>query len=103
MGRLWAMDTIPGHQRVKQRRLKSARLVGESESFNPYSKLRLTSCDRYEKPWIAKSPYKARERWDKVILWGGITAGFLIGVPLCYFAYENIPRHQVSRCFASLP
>lgn len=48
----------------------------------------------YEKPWVKDSPYKIRERWDKVILWGCITIGFLIGVVLCYFAYANVPRHQ---------
>jgi hypothetical protein len=50
---------------------------------------------RYEKPWTENSPYKGRERWDKVILWTCITTGFLLGVLLCYFAYAAVPRHEV--------
>lgn len=64
-------------QQAKQRRLKSARLVGE-----------------YEKPWLQDSPYKKRELWDKVILWSCVSVGFLLGCVLCYFAYANVPRHK---------
>ena len=54
----------------------------------------ISDLTRYEKPWITDSPYKKRERWDKVILWGCITMGFLLGCILCYFAYKNVPRHK---------
>lgn len=48
----------------------------------------------YEKPWIEGSPYKNRERWDKIILWGCITLGFGVGIALCTLTYFKIPRHE---------
>lgn len=62
-------------------------------------KCQLISLTRYEKLWIDNSPYQVRELWDKFILWGCIAVGFCIGSILCYFAYTNVPRHEVwKRC-----
>ena len=96
-----AVNTISGQQQVKQRKLKSFRLIGESESLASFLFHRLTDYNRYEKPWITNSPYKNRERWDKGILWGCIAIGFSIGAVLCYLAYERVPREQVSTGFPS--
>jgi hypothetical protein len=96
-----AVNTISGQQQVKQRRLKSFRLIGESETLIFFLFHQLTDYNRYEKPWITNSPYKNRERWDKGILWGCIAIGFSIGAVLCYLAYERVPREQVSMGFPS--
>ncbi|PMD34104.1 glycoside hydrolase family 16 protein [Hyaloscypha variabilis F] len=74
---LYGKRTSAGSSQARQRRLKSARLVG-----------------KYEKPWIEASPYKNRERWDKLILWGCILIGFGIGIALCVLKYLQIPRNQ---------
>lgn len=75
----------------KQRRLKSARLVGEYDIFLLHANY--ANMSRYPKPWLEDSQYKKRERWDKVILFGLMTIGFLIGCLLCYLAYKNVPRN----------
>lgn len=91
----YVINDLPVQPPAKQRRLKSARLIGEYESSLAHLHPRVSDFTRYEKPWIANSPYKIRERWDKVILWGCMAMGFLLGCILCYFAYANVPRHQV--------
>jgi hypothetical protein len=65
-----------------------------------FSSVSITDLERYEKPWIEASPYKNRERWDKLILWGCILIGFGIGIALCVLKYLQIPRNQVSRLWA---
>ena len=39
--------------------------------------------------------YKARERWDKIILWACILIGVAVGAFICYQAYNSIPRFDV--------
>jgi hypothetical protein len=91
------MVLISGSQQIKQRRLKSARLVGVYVSIQLLLHIRSwTDLKRYEKPWVEASPYKNRERWDKIILWGCITFGFGVGFALCALKYSKIARHEVS-------
>jgi hypothetical protein len=85
----------------KTKTTQECQACGRVRASFPDRNHELTRRGRYEKPWLASRPYKFRERWDKVILWGCIFAGFSIGAALCYLAYANVPRHKVSRCFAS--
>jgi hypothetical protein len=80
-----------GPHEAKQRRFKSARLVGEYGIFL-HKLTERANTNRYEKPWLEDSQYRRREMWDKIILFGLMTVGFLIGCLLCYLAYINVPR-----------
>jgi hypothetical protein len=66
---------------VKQRKFKSARLIGE-----------------YEKPWTQK--HEPRKLWDKIFFFGFIGIGIAIGAVVCYFGWIGVPHDDVSLPFA---
>lgn len=71
----------------RQRRFKSARLVGE-----------------YEKPWTEKGAGKKAKKisgraWDAIIFWGGIFLGFALGGFFCYRSYTSVPNFEYCLVF----
>jgi hypothetical protein len=49
---------------------------------------------RYEKPWLAKKDPK--EKWEKIIFWGSVLAGFAIGGILCVLSWNSVSNKDVS-------
>ncbi|KAF2808462.1 putative gram-negative bacteria binding protein [Mytilinidion resinicola] len=65
---------------LKQRKFKSARLVGE-----------------YEKPWTKEK--ELRKIWDKVIFFGFLIAGLGIGAYICYDGWRSVPHDNYCPLF----
>jgi hypothetical protein len=87
----------------RQRRFKSARLIGEyvknqNEVFKTYE-------SSYEKPWVdtwkmgktGKKKNIAGRTWDSIIFWTCIFLGFALGGLMCYFGYTSVVNYDV--CF----
>ncbi|KAF8850957.1 concanavalin A-like lectin/glucanase [Acephala macrosclerotiorum] len=72
----------------RQRRFKSARLIGE-----------------YEKPWIedwkkrGKGKRLSGRAWDSVIFWTSIFLGFALGALMCYFSYSKVSNFEYCLVF----
>ncbi|KUJ09079.1 glycoside hydrolase family 16 protein [Mollisia scopiformis] len=72
----------------RQRRFKSARLIGE-----------------YEKPWIEawKTGKKGKKlsgrTWDSIIFWVAIFVGFGLGAIMCYISYSAVSNFEYCLVF----
>lgn len=62
---------------LKQRKFKSARLIG-----------------KYEKPWTKEK--EPRKIWDKIIFYGFLIAGLGLGAWICYDGWQSVPHNDVS-------
>ena len=49
---------------------------------------------RYDKPWLQEP--NPRRKWERIIFWGSIVIGFLIGGLICYMAYLSVSNLEVS-------
>ncbi|KAN0096764.1 glycoside hydrolase family 16 protein [Hyaloscypha variabilis] len=73
---------------LRQRRFKSARLIGE-----------------YEKPWIEAWKNQKNGRgisgrtWDSIIFWGSILLGFILGAVMCYLSYSKVSNFEYCLVF----
>jgi hypothetical protein len=55
---------------------------------------RAKQVSRYEKPWLEdRNP---RRKWERIIFWGSIGIGFVIGALICYMAYASVTNLEVS-------
>ncbi|CAD6448760.1 84755455-ab05-4b84-aba7-01394a00b53e [Sclerotinia trifoliorum] len=72
------LDIVP----PRQRRFKSARLVGD-----------------YEKPWLEKFATDGKRKklsgrtWDSIIFWTSIAIGFGLGGIMCYIGFTSVPKN----------
>lgn len=80
--------SIAGDPAPRQRRFKSARLIGE-----------------YEKPWLenwkkgGKGKRISGRVWDSIIFWGCIFAGFALGGYFCYSSYRSVSNFEYCLVF----
>lgn len=52
-------------------------------------------CRPYEKPWTKTTI--PRRSWEKIIFWGGILIGLIIGCLIVWLAYRSVVNHEVLR------
>ena len=55
---------------------------------------RAKQVSRYEKPWLQER--NPRRKWERIIFWGSIGIGFVIGALICYMAYASVTNLEVS-------
>ena len=46
----------------------------------------------YPKPWLDE--VEPRRKWEKVIFWGSLVIGVLIGAVICYFNYKSVSNFE---------
>ncbi|KAI9649850.1 hypothetical protein NHQ30_002432 [Ciborinia camelliae] len=78
------LDIVP----PRQRRFKSARLIGD-----------------YEKPWLEKVSTEGKRKklsgrtWDSIIFWTSIAIGFGLGGIMCYIGFKSVPHNSYCLMF----